>query len=188
MGLVRCGGEEMILLIDLCYEKDSLSQYEFVFPIRKIVENTKQKTEIIHFSELTEEHIEKANKIILCGTALKDNAFIDHFEKFSWLTTTKKPVLGICAGMQIIGLAFGSTITKQKEIGMTQIITKDAIFGDSMISAYELHGNSIQVPEGFQIIAENVKGVQAIKKDKIYGIVFHPEVRNKKLIENFLLL
>lgn len=176
----------MILLIDLCYEKDSLSQYEFVFPIRKIVESLKQKTEIVHMSEVTQEQVEKANKIILCGTALKDNTFIDHFREFDWLKTTTKPVLGICAGMQIIGLVFGGTITKEKEIGMTQIITKDALLGDSMISAYELHGNGITLPEGFSVIAENVKGTQAIKKDKTYGITFHPEVRNKKLIENFL--
>lgn len=176
----------MILIIDLCYEKDSLSQYEFVLPIKRIVESLKQKTEIVHMTELTDEHIEKANKIIICGTALKDNVFLDHYAKFEWLKTTKKPVLGICAGMQIIGLAFGANVIQQKEIGMTQIITKDEIFGDTMISAYELHGNSTTLPEGFAAIAENVKGVQAIKKNNIYGIVFHPEVRNKKLIENFL--
>ncbi len=176
----------MILIIDLCYEKDSLSNLEFVQPIKRITESSGEKTEIVHFSELNEELIKKAKKILLCGTALKDNEYVNHVNEFQWLKEYKKPVLGICAGMQMIGLVFGSQLVKQKEIGMTQIITKDPIFNDSMISAYELHGNNVMVPEGFTAIAENDKGVQAIKKENIYGIVFHPEVRNRQLIINFL--
>jgi GMP synthase-like glutamine amidotransferase len=178
----------MILIIDMCYEKDSLSNLEFVQPIKRIVESAREKTEVLHFSELNDEVIKNAKKIILCGTALKDNEFIYHKDDFAWLKDCKKPVLGICAGMQMIALAFGSIITQQKEIGMTQIVCKDAIFGDSMISAYELHGNGTSLPDGFSVIAENIKGVQAIKKDNIYGIVFHPEVRNRQLLLNFLKL
>jgi GMP synthase (glutamine-hydrolysing) len=176
----------MILIIDMCYEKDSLSNLEFVQPIKRIAESSGKKVEVVHFSELNPQSIGHSEKIILCGTALKDNEFIYHKDEFEFLKDHKKPVLGICAGMQMITLVFGGKLIQEKEIGMSQVITKDCIFGDSMISAYELHGNGIVVPEGFQVIAENIKGVQAIKKDKIYGIVFHPEVRNKKLIENFL--
>jgi GMP synthase (glutamine-hydrolysing) len=176
----------MILIVDLCYTKDSLSNLEFVQPIRRIVESNGEKVEIAHFSELNEELIKKSKKVILCGTALKDNDYVYDVENFAWLKEYKKPVLGICAGMQMIGLVFGAKLIQEKEIGMTQIITKDPIFGDTMISAYELHGNNITVPEGFKVIAENIKGIQAIKKDKIYGIVFHPEVRNRQLIINFL--
>ena len=176
----------MILIIDLCYEKDSLSNLEFVQPIKRIVESSGKKTEVVHFSELNPIIIGHAEKMILCGTALKDNEFVYHKDEFEFLKDYKKPVLGICAGMQIIALAFGGKLMQQKEIGMTQIITKDPIFGDSMVSAYELHGNGVIPPNDFQIIAENINGIQAIKKDKIYGIVFHPEVRNRKLIENFL--
>jgi GMP synthase (glutamine-hydrolysing) len=178
----------MILIIDMCYEKDSLSNLEFVQPIRRIVESAGKKTEIVHFSELNPQSIGHSEKIIMCGTALKDNEFVYHKDAFEFLKDYKKPVLGICAGMQMIALVFGGKLMQEKEIGMTQVITKDTIFNDTMISAYELHGNGIIVPEGFQVIAENVKGIQAIKKDRIYGIVFHPEVRNKQLILNFLKL
>ncbi len=176
----------MILLIDLCNEKDSLSNLEFVQPIKRIVESAKHKTQIVHYSELNEGIIKSADKIILCGTALKDNEFQKQFDAFEWIKDFKKPILGICAGMQIIGLVFGAKLTKQKEIGMTQIITKNNIFADTMISAYELHGSSITLPEGFTEIAYNERGMQAIKKDNIYAIQFHPEVRNRKLIENFV--
>ncbi len=178
----------MILIIDLCYEKDSLSNLEFVQPIKRIVESFGKKTEVVHFSELKPTIIGHSERVILCGTALKDNEFVYHKDEFEFLKKYKKPVLGICAGMQIIALVFGGKLIQEKEIGMTQILTKDAIFGDSMVSAYELHGNGVVPPKDFQVIAENIKWIQAIKKDNIYGIVFHPEVMNRKLIENFLRL
>jgi len=178
----------MILLIDLT--SDELSSLEFVNPIKRIVESFKEKTEIVHYSKSEDEEnkqkINSAEKIILCGTALKDNKFQDDFEKFNWMKDSKKPILGICAGMQIVGLVHGAKLIQMKEIGMTQIIAKNDIFQDTMFSAYEMHGSSVTLPEGFIEIAFNDKGTQAIKKDKIYGIQFHPEVRNRKLIENFL--
>ena len=174
----------MILLIDLT--SDELSSLEFVNPIKRIVESCKEKTEVIHYSNLNEFQVQQADKIILCGTALKDNKFQDDFEKFNWMKDSKKPILGICAGMQIVGLVHGAKLIQMKEIGMTQIIAKNDIFQDTMFSAYEMHGSSVTLPEGFIEIAFNDKGTQAIKKDKIYGIQFHPEVRNRKLIENFL--
>lgn len=174
----------MILLIDLT--NDELSSLEFVLPIKKIVYSCKEDSEIIHYSKLTEDKINSADKIILCGTALKDNKFQEDFEQFNWIKEFKKPILGICAGMQIIGMVYGSKLIQMKEIGMTQILAKDSIFQDTMFSAYELHGSSITLPEGFVEIAYNDKGMQGIKKDNIYAIQFHPEVRNRKLIENFL--
>jgi len=122
----------------------------------------------------------------LCGTALKDDEFMKHLNEFEWIKNYKKPILGICAGMQLITLIFGGKLVGQEEIGMTQIITKDEIFGDKIISAYALHKDNVEPPEGFRVIAENVKGTQAIRKDKIYCILFHPEVRNKNLVQNFL--
>ncbi|MBN2420707.1 hypothetical protein JXB27_00340 [Candidatus Woesearchaeota archaeon] len=180
----------MNLLIDLT--SDSLSSLEFVNPIKRIVESVKEEAEIIHCTKLEDEgskqKINSASRIILCGTALKDNKFQEDYEKFNWIKDYKKPILGICAGMQVIGLVYGAKLIAMKEIGMTQILVKDTIFQDTMFSAYELHNSSITLPEGFTEIAYNDKGMQAIKKDKIYAIQFHPEVRNRKLIENFLKL
>src|SRR3989344_7490064 len=152
----------MILIIDLCYEKDSLSNLEFVQPIRRIVESANKNTKVLHFTELDSEAIGHSEKIIICGTALKDNEFVYHKEEFEFLKDYKNPVLGICAGMQMIGLVFGASIISKKEIGMTQILTKDPIFNDSMVSAYELHNNNITLPKDFTEIVYNDKGMQGI--------------------------
>ena len=54
--------------------------------------------------------------------------------------------------------------------------------------AYNLHNYSVQDCDKFTILATSENGIQAVKhvtKD-IYGISFHPEVRNEKIISNFL--
>ena len=58
--------------------------------------------QICHYTEVKEDDLESYDKIILCGTALKDNAYLEQMEAFSWMKDMKKPILGICAGMQVI--------------------------------------------------------------------------------------
>ncbi len=41
-----------ILLADLCYEKNSLSKFEFVHPIREILERSGFPCKICHYTEI----------------------------------------------------------------------------------------------------------------------------------------
>ena len=141
----------MILIIDL--SSQSLSRYEFVDPIVNIVKKIKKQVEVVNYKDLTEEQIEQSKAIIMCGNSLKDNTNQENFEQFNWIKDYKKPLLGICGGMQIIGLVYGATLEPQKEIGMTQIMTKNSLFDSSLISSYELHGFTVTLPEGFIAIA-----------------------------------
>jgi len=179
----------MILIVDMNY--NPLGIYEFVMPIVSIIEKFSQY-EIIHYSKLKENIIHKAEKIILSGTPLKDNYYINQKKKFKWIRETDKPIMGICAGMQAIGLAFSIRLKKCQEIGMTKIITtKQNVLFSSQFNAYELHNYALSnsIKKEFEILAKSKKCIQAIKHKRkdIYGILFHPEVRNKKIIENFCL-
>jgi GMP synthase-like glutamine amidotransferase len=178
----------MILVVDLNFKKDSLSFSEFVSPIAAIVEELDECL-VKHYLEVKQEGIRKCNKIILSGTALKNNATLNQTDRFEWIKDCDKPILGICAGMQITGLVFGARLNACLEIGMTQITTLKAnpLFSSSF-KAYSLHNYSIQPSPEFDVLAESVKCVQAIKhKQKdIYGVLFHPEVRNKKIIQHFI--
>ena len=178
----------MILVVDMNFKKDSLGFYEFVSPIVAIVEELDECI-VRHYSELRQEDTRNCSKIILSGTALKDNATLNQTEKFEWIKDCDKPILGICAGMQTIGLVFGARLKKCLEIGMTQIITLMAnpLFSSSF-KAYALHNYSIQPSVEFDALADSAKCVQAIKhKQKdIYGVLFHPEVRNKEVIQHFI--
>lgn len=175
----------MILIISTCSE--NLSEEEFVRPIASIVEKDYM---VKHYSEIKED-LDKFDKIIICGAALKDNKYLEDINLFDWIKNIDKPVLGICSGMQIIGLQFNAELIKIKEIGMIKLETKspNRLFSKDF-EAYELHGNSIKNLENFDILSESKDSVQAIKhKEKnIYGIMFHPEVRNESIVKNFLSL
>ncbi len=172
------------LLVDLCYKKNSLSSYEFLRPISKIT----GKCTLKHYSEIEEKDLEFFEKIILCGTSLKDSNYMKNLKKFEWLRKTEKNILGICAGMQVIGLVFGAKIIKNKEIGIKEINTKkhNKLF-DGNLRVYELHNYSIKDTD-FEILAESDKCIQAIKhrSKNIYGIMFHPEVRQEEVVKKFL--
>jgi GMP synthase-like glutamine amidotransferase len=178
----------MILIVDMNWKKDSLGYDEFVLPIVNVAEKTSKFT-IKHYLEVTSQDMKQCNYVILAGTALKDLATLSHSEKFKWLKETEKPVLGICAGMQTIGVVFGARLVKCLEIGMTQIISlKDNLLFSGDFKAYSLHSYCVEASEIFEVWAKSSKCVQVIKhKTKpIYGVLFHPEVRNQELIKRFI--
>ncbi len=183
----------MILILDLCYRESSLSHDEFVTPIASIVEKAGFPTRVIHYSRITPEDAASARGIILCGTALKDNAFADRPGDFSWISGWHSPVLGICAGMQVLALVFGGSLVQSREIGMRKIrVVKNdmLIVPEGEFEAYELHNFSVVPPDSFGVLAGSEECVQVMKhcKRPIWGVMFHPEVRNEWVVENFAYL
>jgi len=179
-----------ILLADLCYEKNSLSQYEFVHPIREILERCGFPCKICHYTEIEENVLASYDKVILCGTALKDNAYMERIESFSWLKDLNKPTLGICAGMQVISAFFGGSIVPQPAIGlnMIEIIRSSPLLGEPrQIEGYHLHNYAATLPLGFLGLAGKPGLPEAFQHRTlpIYGIMFHPEVRNRWILERF---
>src|SRR3990167_9030459 len=146
----------MILVIKV--NKMKLHDEEFVRPVTNLLENFK----VVDYKQLKKEDLNRCDKVIICGTALKDNDYLENLDKFSWLKNFKKPVLGICAGMQIIGLVLGYKIIKNKKIGVFE-------------NRYHLHSFSV---EGFDDKLEIMN---------FKGYLFHPEVLNKELIREFAL-
>jgi GMP synthase-like glutamine amidotransferase len=181
----------MILIVDLCYKPRSLSRHEFVDPIAAIVRRAGSECEVIHFSELTDEVIEKAGGIILCGTALKDNIYAERIDLFSWIEGLNKPLLGICAGMQVLAAVFGGGIVPHPKIGLEKIVIvreTDLLGPPREIEGYHLHNFGITLPSGFELVAGRQDSIEAFKhkKRQIYGIIFHPEVRNRWVVERFV--
>ncbi len=178
----------MILVVDMNYKKNSLGFNEFVSPILLIAEKL-EKCVAKHYLEVNEKELENVDKIILSGTALKNNVTLTETSAFEWLKGCSKPVLGICAGMQTVGLVFGGRLEECVEIGMTQISTlKPNPLFSRTFKAYSLHNYSIQPPMEFDVLAESARCIQAVKhrQNDVYGVLFHPEVRNKDIIERFI--
>jgi GMP synthase-like glutamine amidotransferase len=180
----------MILIVDMNGKKDSLGYYETVAPL-VLVAKEFDTVVVKHYSELQTKDIVNCSKIILSGTTIKDTTALREPEKFIWLKETGKPVLGICAGMEVIGLVFGLRLTSCLEIGMTQIDTvKDNPLFSASFKAYSLHNYAIEHSEDFEILAKSPQCIQAIKhKQKpIYGVLFHPEVRTEDVLKRFITL
>ena len=176
-----------ILLISTC--EDKLSEYEFVNPIVEIIKSFEY--DIKNYRNLQTIHISDYDKIIICGTSLQDNYYLNYLNDFKKLRTSGKQFLGICSGFQIICSMFDEKIIKQKEIGMINVKT---VIQNSLINgafqAYNMHNFSVDGVKVFDILARSNKTIQMIshKKLSIFGVSFHPEVRNEQIITNFLLI
>ena len=178
----------MILIVDMNWKRDSLAFNEFVAPIISVVQPL-EKYLVKHFLDVKPAELEGYRKIILSGTTLKDHATLKQIEKFDWIKTCDKSILGICAGMQTIALVFEVPLTSCLQVGMAEITTlnENPLFQGNF-NAYTLHNYSVEPSQNFEILAESTKCIQAIKhtQKNIYGVLFHPEVRNQEILKSFI--
>jgi GMP synthase-like glutamine amidotransferase len=177
----------MILVVDMNGKKDSLGFYEFVLPIVSVVKEL-DDVAVKHYSEIGEEDVAECDAVVLSGTPLKDNATLSGLERFEWIKTCQKPILGICAGMQTLSLIFGGKLTECLGIGMTEITTiKENPLFSSTFKAYTLHNFSVAPSDEFVVLAVSANCIQAVKhrQRNVYGVLFHPEVRNQEILQRF---
>ncbi len=178
----------MILIVDMNWKKDSLAFNEFVSPIVSVVRPL-EEVRVKHFLDIELAELSCYSKIVLSGTALKDHATLKLVDTFNWIKTCGKPILGICAGMQTISLLFDAPLVKCLQIGMAEISTlKENPLFQGNFKAYVLHNYSVKQSQTFEVLAESTKCIQAIKhkQKNIYGVLFHPEVRNQEILKNFI--
>jgi len=178
----------MILVVDMNSTENPLGFSEFVLPIVSIAEEL-ENCDVKHYLKLNEKNLNRYDKIILSGSALKNTVTLNQPERFKWIKDCGKPVLGICAGMQTIGLVFGGRVEKCREIGMTELATAKAnLLFSSTFKAYALHNYALVPSAEFEVLAESAKCVHAMKhrQKDIYGVLFHPEVRNKEVLQRFI--
>ena len=176
-----------ILLISTCKEK--LSEYEFVKPIVEIIKYFDY--DIINYRNLETLDLEIYDKVIICGTSLQDNDYMNYLFDFNRLKNHGKGILGICSGFQIICSMFDEEIIVQEEIGMINIETqiKNPLTSGNF-EAYNMHNFSVDEVTSFNVLAKSENTIQMISHKKInaFGVSFHPEVRNQEIVTNFLLI
>jgi GMP synthase (glutamine-hydrolysing) len=176
-----------ILVISTCKEK--LSENEFVLPIIEIIKS--YKFDIVDYTNVDSFVALNYDKIIICGTSLQDNDYLNYLENFKTLSSSNKQILGICSGFQIICSMFDEEIIERQEIGMIDVkIELDNPLIKGNFQAYNMHNFSVDKLNSFNVLARSKKTIQLIshKNLKIFGASFHPEVRNEQIITNFVLI
>jgi len=193
--LIQCSeakenGGSKILLVDLCSEPDSLFKCEFVYPIRAALKEYGYGSDILHYSMLSPRAIDSYEKIILCGTPLKDDGYLCHLDRLSWIRDCRKPLMGICAGMQAISALYGGSVIPCPAIGLTeiQILRESPLLGEPRsLEVYQLHNHAATLPQGFSLIAGSSDAALAFQHPCLptFGLLFHPEVRCRWILERF---
>ena len=167
----------MMLIISTC--KDALSEAEFVDPIIAIV----GKAIVKRFDKVKPSDIDAASEIIISGTALADFDYLK--TNWDWLKSCKKPILGICAGLQVLALAHGGRLISEEAIGVQQVtVTEVNPFCHGTFNAYFLHTKAVQGLEPLAVSGKRVVMAKVHGKEQ-YGVIFHPEVMNPELIKKF---
>jgi GMP synthase (glutamine-hydrolysing) len=183
----------MILLIDICEEE--MHHHEFVRPIEDILRKVEEPFITRNYLKLSKKDIDSCHRIIIAGTSLMDMAYSRNISKFKFLSTFNKPVLGICGGMQILCVVHGCRLIKGKEVGLFKMDFNAEFLGaGGSREVYMLHNMAVKddiiLHEKFNIYSKSSDAgyVQAVKHKHLrhYGTLFHPEVRNKDIILNFL--
>ncbi len=161
-----------------------------------------------------ESDISKAAKIIFPGVGEASSAIKNlHLTNlFTMLRVTKKPMLGICLGMQLLcdkskegnttclGIfpatteKFDETKIKVPNMGWNQIkyVRQSKLFSEIPDEEYFYFANSYYVP-----VNENTTSIcnygidfcSSMEKNNFYGVQFHPEKSGKmgiQLIKNFV--
>ena len=127
---------------------------EFVRPIIDIL--GKENCVMKHYSSIGKKDLNGAGKIILSGTSFQDFEYLEKIDKFSWLRTYKNPILGICAGMQVLVKVFGGSLKKQQEVGVVEVKLKKEILGLPLdFRAYTLHNLGVGKLKDFNVLGKS---------------------------------
>ena len=118
------------------------------------------------------------------------------------LAKLPRPILGICAGAQVMGLHYGGTLApaKQPEFGKATLTLLDRTGGRILAGlpetfvAWENHNDEVaRPPPGFRVLARSENcAMQAMEHDTLprYAVQFHPEVEHtehgERVFRNFL--
>ena len=129
---------------------------------------------------------------------IHDYEWIEYIKnKLEDMLESKKPVLGICFGHQLIADTFGGEVIlnpKGWELGscrvnMTEEGEKSMLFDtlNTPLDVFQSHQDVVsELPDGATLLASNNMGIQSFSyKEQFYGVQFHPEF-TKTVMEKYL--
>jgi GMP synthase (glutamine-hydrolysing) len=178
----------MILIVNVC--SDRLSYFEFVKPVEDIVRKAGFESVTKRYFSVGSREVSGAERVIICGTALRDFRYLEDIGKFAWVREADEPMLGICAGMQILVKLFGGELVESLRVGRyrVRVVRDNSLAAKGEFYSYFLNSMSVEPNESFEIIGASgkLKCIIRHRNRRLYGSLFHPEVLNPGIITNFL--
>lgn len=152
---------------------------------RRLEATSGQTVEVVHYTDATD--LRNAAAIVMSGSAspwaAHDPAQLDRLGEV--VTASGRPVLGICAGMQLLGRFAGGRIDHAAvwEIGElpVNIVEEEGLFHGlgSQARVFQYHGDElVDLPDGFRLLASTPScRIQALAHEERgwWGTQFHPE-------------
>ncbi len=100
----------------------------------------------------------------------------------------RRPVLGVCRGMQAINVFFGGTLKQvanhraEKGDIYHSVSSRDFLSGITEVNSY--HRQAIdRVAAGFNVCAVGADGcAESIRNENVFGVQFHPERMDERAI------
>lgn len=148
---------------------------------------------LIDSSEATPARFREYDGVVLSGSHAmlsRETTAAKFSREIEAVKTTTTPLLGICFGHQLLGIAFGSKVARTDALTErytdTEVLAIDPLFDGlpRRISVYESHYEAVdRIPRDFKLLARSrTCAIDAIRHFRlpIYGIQFHPE-RNSLL-------
>ena len=134
--------------------------------------------------------IEDASALIVLGGSMSANDDLPFIRReidcIRSAVTSRKPLLGICLGAQLIAKALGAKVyaNSKREIGWESVTFTEAAQNDPVFHGlrsevtFHWHGETFDLPTGAELLASSAAcRHQAFRfGDRVYGLQFHPEV------------
>jgi GMP synthase-like glutamine amidotransferase len=172
---------------------------------QEIIRITGEKPRIIWGFKAPQTETNKLDAIILSGGDAPLNypqVAYGYAETLVWLRHINTPILGICFGHQLLGLAFGGRIARMRRrfegYYEIEVVEHDGLFAN-LPDRIRVHKSNVRVVarlmHGFTLLARSADyEVDAFRHAMrpIFGIQFHPEIYSdkegdgRKVLENFL--
>jgi len=146
--------------------------------------------QIYSWDKIEQKSTKNSDLIVLTGSS-KYSVLEDEYvykQQALLLKDTDKPIVGICAGFELIVHSFGGELTRKRKkiagLRKLEILQDDVIFtGLENTTVREAHHyRAIDLPSSLIPLAKSTYGYEIIKHKNrfIYGFQFHPELETKE--------